>query len=239
MYPFGILVLTGILTGVWMVNARAAKKGLDREIALHFCVALVLCGLVGSHILRLLFFEPGLLWRHPAALFDYRQGGIYSFGGLFAGLLGGWWYLRSQNLKAARMWEYVDVLAFVFPFAWAFGRAGCAIAHDHPGMASNSWLAVNFPGGPRYDLGLLEFLLMLPLMALFLALDRRPRASGFYLGLFLAIYGAFRIWLDTLHDAGVPRLLLTPDRWWGLVAAVAGSLALAKALRHPPSVPTR
>ena len=225
-YPFGILVLVGILTGVWMLRARAAKLGLRRTLALHFCVALVLCGLAGAHVLRLLFFEPALLFTHPAALFDFHQGGIYSFGGLFAGLSGGWLFLRWKRLGAAQTWEYFDALAFVFPFAWLFGRAGCAVAHDHPGIRSSAWLAVRFPTGSRYDLGLIECLFMLPVIGLFLWLDRRPRPAGFYLGLFLAIYGPFRFWLDGLHDAGVPAFLLTPDRLWGLLATAAGLLIL-------------
>jgi phosphatidylglycerol---prolipoprotein diacylglyceryl transferase len=232
-YPFGILVLAGILTGVWMVRARAAQRGLDREVALRFCAAMILCGLAGAHLLRLLMFEPRLLWSNPAALFDFREGGIYSFGGLFAGLAGGWLYLRSQKLSAAKMWQYLDVLAFVFPFAWAFGRAGCAIAHDHPGILSRSWLAVDFPGGGRYDLGLLEFLFMLPMAGLFLWMDRLPRPAGFYLGMFLTIYGPFRIWLDSLHEPAVPRFILTPDQTMGLLAACAGALILKTALRPP------
>jgi phosphatidylglycerol:prolipoprotein diacylglycerol transferase len=164
-----------------------------------------------------------------------REGGIYSFGGLFAGLAGGWFYLRAQKLNAARMWQYIDALAFVFPFAWALGRAGCAVAHDHPGMASNSWLAVQFPGGGRYDLGLLECLFMLPLMGLFLWLDRRPRPAGFYLGLFLTVYGLFRIWLDSLHEPGVPRFLVTPDQAWGLLAAATGVAILGMVIRRTHS----
>jgi phosphatidylglycerol:prolipoprotein diacylglycerol transferase len=228
-YPFGILVLTGILTGVWMLRVRAAKSDLPGEVTLGFCAALLLCGLAGAHLLRLLFFEPVLLWTTPAAAFNFRQGGIYSFGGLVAGMGGGWWYLR----KSGKVWEYFDCLAFVFPFAWAFGRAGCAVAHDHPGISSDSWLAVQFPGGGRYDLGLLEFFFMIPTIGLFLWLDRRPRPAGFFLGLFLAIYGPFRFWLDGLHEPGAPSFILTPDHAWGLLATVAGAVILTRARNRP------
>jgi len=29
--------------------------------------------------------------------------------------------------------RYLDVIAYVFPFAWAIGRLACTVAHDHPG----------------------------------------------------------------------------------------------------------
>jgi phosphatidylglycerol:prolipoprotein diacylglycerol transferase len=235
-YPFGILVLAGILTGVWMLRARAAKRGLSPKIALGLGAAVVCCGLAGAHLLRLLFFEPRLLQLKPSVLFDFKQGGMYSFGGLFAGAAGAWIYLRWLKLGAAQTWEYFDLLAFVFPFGWIFGRAGCAVAHDHPGIRAYNWLSVNFPGGPRYDLGLLEFLFILPVIALFLWLDRRRRPAGFYLGVGLIIAGPFRFWLDSLHEPGVPRFILTPDQAWGLLATVAGVLVLAKVLRRPARV---
>ena len=54
---------------------------------------------------------------------------------------------------------YADVVASAFPMSWVFGRTGCTIAHDHPGMLSDAWFAVQYPGGGRFDLGLYEMLL--------------------------------------------------------------------------------
>jgi phosphatidylglycerol:prolipoprotein diacylglycerol transferase len=227
-YPYGLLVLAGILAGTGMLVWRAGKLGLDRTIAFRLAAVAVLCGMAGAHILRVLFFEPALFDRGARVLFDLRQGGIYSFGGMAAGIAGGLCLLRLSNLGEATGWDYLDLLAFSFPFGWIFGRAGCAVAHDHLGIRAHNWLSVDFPGGPRYDLGLLEFLFTLLAIAWFLWLDRRPRPAGFYLGVGLLVAGPFRIGLDRLHEPGVPRFILTPDQVWGLVSTVAGVLILAK-----------
>jgi phosphatidylglycerol:prolipoprotein diacylglycerol transferase len=232
LYPYGLLVLAGMLAGTWMLVWRAGKLGLRRPLAFRLAAVAVLCGMASAHALRVLIFEPALLRRGAGVLFDLRHGGIYSFGGLAGGIAGGLCLLRLSNLGAATPWDYFDLLAFSFPFGWIFGRAGCAIAHDHPGVRAYNWLSVNFPGGPRYDLGLLEFLFTLPSIGLFLWLDRRARPSGFYLGLGLIIAGTFRFGLDGLHEPGVPRFILTPDQAWGLLATVAGVLILAKAYRR-------
>jgi phosphatidylglycerol:prolipoprotein diacylglycerol transferase len=230
-YPYGILVMAGIIAGTAMLVWRAGRLGLDRNLAFRLSAVAVLCGMVGAHLLRVLFFQPALFSRGASVLFHISQGGLYSFGGLAGGIAGGFYFLRFCNLGAATCWDYFDLLAFSFPFGWIFGRAGCAVAHDHPGIRAYNWLSVNFPGGSRYDLGLLEFLFTIPAIALFLWLDRRPRPAGFYLGLWLIIYGTFRVCLDRLHEPGAPRFLLTPDQAWGLLATVAGVFILVKVFR--------
>ena len=219
-YPFGILAATGLLTGVWMLRARAAARGLDRAIAFRFGAVSVFCGLAGSLFLGLLISRPGL----------------YSFAALSAGGAAGWLYLRSIS-EGSKAIAYFDAATFVFPFAWVFVRAGCALAHDHPGIRSNHWLAVAFPGGGRFDLGLLEFLFLIPLAGLFLWLDRRPWPPGFFLGCFLAIYGVFRFCLDNLREPAGPRFLLTPDQAMGLLAATAAAIVLLRVWRGRASIP--
>src|SRR5207245_1227221 len=98
-------------------------------------------------------------------------GSMSSFGGLIGGIAGGLWVARRNGLTGARMFAFMDIVAFAFPFAWIFGRTGCALAHDHIGIASSSFWAVDFPGGPRFDLGLLELFYTLGIAALFFGLD--------------------------------------------------------------------
>ncbi len=37
---------------------------------------------------------------------------------------------------------------------------GCAVVHDHPGIRSDAWYAVAFPGGSRLDMGLVDCVLL-------------------------------------------------------------------------------
>src|SRR6185295_13710423 len=104
-------------------------------------------GFAGALLLKLVY-APGflhVLLTDPRGLLG-MAGGIASFGGLFAGLAGGVIYLW-RTVKAPAMWGYMDALAFVFPRAWLFGRIGCALSHDHPGMRTASWIGVRYPGG--------------------------------------------------------------------------------------------
>jgi phosphatidylglycerol:prolipoprotein diacylglycerol transferase len=203
-YPFGLLAAAALAVGWRLIVWRAPGTGR--------LTALVLAsGFYGSHVVFLLCFARADLSRllHPLD-------GIYSFGGIVVGLAVAVWLAPR-----GRLWQYLDAVAFAFPFAWTVARLGCFLAHDHPGRASTSWIAVRFPSGPRLDLGLIEALFAAGLAACFLLLDRRRRPAPFFTGTLLLLYGPFRVWLDTLHVRPVAA-----DRWFGWAAAAAGAALL-------------
>ena len=161
-------------------------------------------------------FQTADVARRPWRLLNPLDG-IYSFGGIVCGVLTVAWVARRYGFTRIQFWQYLDVAGFVFPFCWAIARAGCFLAHDHVGVASESWMAVRFPAGPRLDLGLIEALFTAAVAIGFLALDRRTWPTPFFFGLWLFVYGPFRLWLDTLQN--VPS---APDRGfgWGALARV-------------------
>jgi prolipoprotein diacylglyceryltransferase len=132
-------------------------------------------------------------------------------------------YCLVRRLSRFETLRRLDLLAFAMPMAWMIGRLGCALAHDHPGPFSTRWIAVRFPEGARYDLGVMEFLFLIGVTATFHLLDRRPRRIGFYLILFALLYGSFRIWLN-------PK-----DLYAGLFAILVGLLVLAHSVRAQPA----
>lgn len=137
-----------------------------------------------------------------------------------------------RRLPAAAIARFLDCVAFAFPFAWAVARAGCALAHDHPGVPSTHWLAVQFPGGPRWDLGLVEFLYTILIAGAFLLLDRRPRPTGLHAGLFLALYGPARFAMETVRTDDARYLGWTPAQYATPLLAAAGLAVLLAVLRR-------
>ena len=218
-----VLVAVGIFVGHLMLIRRARRTGRDPALAATLSLWMVLAGFAGAHLFKLLYL-PGIgsvLSKRPWFAFDLFNG-LASFGGIFAGLAGGLVYLWQRKLSASEALGYLDVVAYAFPFAWIFGRVACALTHDHPGVWSSSWLAVRYPDGPRWDLGLLEVFYILLVLTLFLLLDQRRRRAGFYLALFLVLYGPFRLVLDQLHVDVVRYLGWSVDQWAGAAATLAG-----------------
>ena len=227
--PFGTLVAIGVYVGSILTTRLGKRLGLHERVLTSFAAWVVGIGFLGGHMLDVIFYYPGQVLRDPLSLFRIWEG-LSSFGGFSGAIIGGFlwkWRYKSDILP------YADVVASSFPVGWVFGRTGCSVAHDHPGLASDAWFAVQYPGGGRFDLGLYEMLLTIPLALAFLWLRKKPRPWGFYVGAITIAYAPVRFALDFLRasepiaDSGGltaavdPRYGgLTPAQWacFGLLA---------------------
>jgi len=227
--PFGALVAMGVYVGSLLATRQGRRLGLNERVMTSFVAWVVGGGFLGGHMLDVIFYYPGQVLRDPLSLFRIWEG-LSSFGGFSGAIMGG--FLWKWRYKAEIL-PYADVIASSFPAAWVFGRTGCSVAHDHPGLPSDAWFAVQYPGGGRFDLGLYEMLLTIPLALAFLWLRKKPRPWGFYVGAITIAYAPVRFALDFLRVAepiaesgGLvaavdPRYAgLTPAQWacFGLLA---------------------
>ena len=224
---FGILVAAAILLGYWMLIRRAEKLGFNADIASRLAIWLVACGLLGAHLFAVTLSDPKDIFSDPLVLLRLWEG-LSSFGGFLGGILGGIWFMWNYSLRYAEAWKYFDLVAFVFPFAWILGRAGCFLAHDHPGVETAGWWAVRYPDGQRFDLGLLELLYTLILVGIFLVLDRRQRPTGFYFALFFFLYGPGRFFMDELRINEVKYFGFTLAQHGAVVGALFGGSVLLR-----------
>ena len=230
---FQLLVFVAVVVGYGITARRAVRKGWDRDVVLGTVLWAVLSGFVVSHVFDTLLYERDSLRRNPLVILEF-WGTMSSFGGLIGGILGGVFALRRRKFSVTQIVEFFDITAYAFAFAWIFGRLGCSLAHDHVGIATGSFLAVRFPGGPRYDLGLLELFWTLAFCALQLWLDRKPRPAGFFVALFLVAYGPVRFGLDMLRIGDERYLGWTPGQYASLAAAAIGLALLVKVNQPEP-----
>jgi phosphatidylglycerol:prolipoprotein diacylglycerol transferase len=173
-HGFGILVGAALLTGYGIALRMSRARSLDPDCTGWMYAGSLLVGLFAGYAVG----NPGV------SSWGAAVGGVSAVAG--AGLL----YQGRAALP------YLDVLAFAFPFTYALARAGCFLAHDHVGARSSHWLAVQFPGGSRFDLGLLECLAALGVGLVGVAL-RRWRLTPGVLAALLALFcivGKLSIW---------------------------------------------
>ena len=240
--PFGALVASGVYLGAYLTLRRAKRIGLNEKVMASFIAWVVGIGFVGGHVFDELFYYPERLVQDPLSLLRLWDG-LSSFGGFTGAFIG---VLIWRKRYGVPVLPYADNVMSMLPVGWALGRTGCAVAHDHPGLPSEAWFAVQYPGGGRFDLGLLEMQLTLPLMVAFLLLARKPRPWGFFSAIACISYAPIRFALDflreheavpgELHGAIDPRYFyLTPAQWECFALLGLGLVMLRQVLERVAS----
>ena len=231
---FRMLALAAVAVEYAIVVKRAPRHGFTSEQASSLIAWATVLGLASAHIFDVLAYYPERLRNDPLELFRV-WGSLSSWGGMVGGLGGLAFVAWRRGLGATGVLRFVDLAVYALPITLAVGRFGCALQHDHLGVASTHFLAVNFPTGPRFDLGLLEFLYLIPISLIFVALGRKPRPAGFYLGLFFALYGPGRFVMDVLRAEDARYFGWTPAQYLCVVTALAGTALVVWSLRRGAS----
>jgi len=261
-HAFGVLVAVAMLVGIQGTIWRCRKLSLDTDLCADLLFYMLIAAFVSAHLTAVFAYFPHEVANNPWMLLKIWEN-ISSFGGILGALFGIWLFFRwkSPPLPPGTGWRYLDAIAFVFPFAWAIGRLGCTVAHDHPGTVTTFPLGVSLstpkagayltyfyreagrlgdlPDPARlarmayHDLGWYEFLFTLFFLCpAFLILDRKPRPTGFFPLAFILLYVPVRFFLDFLRISDARYGGLT----FGQYAAIAGFAAAGYvALRRTPS----
>jgi phosphatidylglycerol:prolipoprotein diacylglycerol transferase len=267
LHPFGVLVATAVVIGMALAKWRARQHGFDLQKLESFIAFMLFVGFAAAHALDEILYRPLQVVERPWSLFFFWEG-IGSFSGFIGALVGivlwrhfelrdalrfGPWKLGFLSVgpiafsklvrrkKPLPILPFADLILSVFPIAWIFGRAGCSVAHDHPGSTASAgdWLAVAFPASnptaiegpgrhvslgpitvieghfPRYDLGTLELFVAVGIATICVLLWRRHRTTGTYAVIVSLIYAPVRFGLDFLRieSTDIRYARLTPAQW--------------------------
>jgi phosphatidylglycerol:prolipoprotein diacylglycerol transferase len=208
---YGLMYLAAFLLTWLGLRARAklpwSKVGPAQVDDVVFYGALG--AIVGGRIGYMLVYGLSELVADPLSLFTVWKGGMSFHGGLAGVLLAMWLYARSKGM---RLFDITDAVA-----PWAsggifFGRMGNFINGElwgRPTSPDAPW-AVIVDGEARHASQLYEaFLEGAVLCAVLWLYTRKPRPTMAASGLFLLLYGSFRILIEFVRE---------PDRQLGYVA---------------------
>lgn len=220
LHAWGMFLACGFFVGALTAGWMAKKRGLKPSIVYDLVPWLAIAGMLGGRIVHVLVYDPAYYAAHPLETFAIWQGGLSVYGGLFACIACGVWYLRRKHVD---VFAYADVMVFGLPFGKILGRIGCFLIHDHPGTLTDFALGVKYPNGEvRHDLGLYLAINAVLLSLLFVWLARKPRKTGTYIIIFSLWYGIARFFLDFLRVVDVRYAGLTPGQYFSLLCVLFG-----------------
>ncbi|MFY0562827.1 prolipoprotein diacylglyceryl transferase [Archangium lansingense] len=220
--PFGIFVALGVLFAAHRLAKMAERDGLDATPLQDYAPWGVGVGVVVGHLFHLFAYHPEELSKSPFQILKVWDG-LSSFGGLIGGILAAVVFFK---LKKLRFRDYADSFALAVTPGWAIARLGCFAVHDHPGVRTDFFLAVNFPaslGGPRHDLGLYDAAFLFAISGLLIVLRNAGMLRGRLLPLLSILYACGRFFFDSLRATD---LSYVDARYFGLTPAQFGCFAL-------------
>ena len=240
---WGLLVATGMITGLAFATLLAKKYFLAKEVIWDMVVWAIVGGLIGGRLAHVLFYEPAYYLQAPLEMLKIWHGGMSSTGGFIGAFLGLYLYARRRKFKFTELLPYLDVLSISLWLGWGVGRIGCFFIHDHPGKLTNFFLAVSFSSGARHDLGLYEVILGLVIFGIYFSLFKifAKKRWGLSTASSFLTYAVVRFFLDFLRAEDVPGsdvryFFLTPSQWGMLVVALGLTFWLAKDRMLKPKV---
>jgi phosphatidylglycerol:prolipoprotein diacylglycerol transferase len=255
---FGMIVAAGVLIGAAILRRYAEWHGVSDEHIRGLTTWIMVAGFLGAHEFDVLAYqwdrisESWELWppSHWPLIIRFWDG-ISSYGGFIGGAAGFALYVWWKRLPVRL---FADIAVIGLLPAFTIGRIGCTVVSDHIGAAvdPSKWyaflamdyprnlnmahLAEHYPGTSEFirawNLGLIEFLYLVPVNALLLWLafrtKKRPHA-GVLAGLAGVLYAPVRFFLDFLRPEETdPRHLgLTFAQWASFLAFGVGLYVIA------------
>jgi len=227
---FRITLTLAVVSFLWVAERTARRKGLPIVESARMAAAALALGGIGSYLTMLLAYFPEIGfsgdWRAIAAF-----GGMSSTGALFGGHLGAWLVTR-RYWSVEKSLQFQDAIIPAYGVALTIGRVGCALAHEHLGIHTDVWFAVDFPTGPQLDMGLIELVLLLPITAAMFYVDRHSRRPGTTLAFGFICHGVMRFFLDFWRVDDKTYFGLMPSQYLSVLFVLTALLVLALAYRR-------
>ncbi len=201
-YTWGVLLIIGIITAIYIFWRRATVEGYEEEKILDMAALSVFGGFLGSRVMWYLLHITefnGDIFR-VVSIFSYP--GFSFWGGIVGAGLVGWWYAKKRHWN---FWELADFVAIPAVFGQILSYFGHFLSGSAFGEPTRLFWGIRVPGFADFRHPVQVYVVVL-LAAFLISLHMRSRRAFkkgtlilralLGIGIILAITSFFRV--DTL-----------------------------------------
>lgn len=227
---YGLILLTGMLTGIAVVRWLAQRRGLDPEFALDAAPVVILAAVAGARLYYLLL-RNDYYRENPRELISLQLQGLTIHGALVGGILAFAWLCLRRNQPVL---AWADVVIAGVPIGQAIGRWGNWANQEAFGTPSDLPWAVHIDPARRppefatyetfhpaflYE-GLLDIVIAGVLITMVLKGANGRFRNGEVLGVYCVLYGVVRLIVERVRT---DSLMIGP---WPAAYWLSGALIL-------------
>lgn len=202
---YSLAYIAGIICALFFLKKQNDQhKIMSQQAYDDWLMWIVFSIIIGGRLGYVLFYNIDYFLANPSEILMVWHGGMSFHGGLFGVIFGMYLFCRKFKITYFRL---MDVLAIIAPIGLFFGRIANFINLELYGRATNSDYGVIFPGAgdfPRHPSQLYEAVLEgLILFIILFSLSRFTKIQqriGAISGLFLMLYGIFRIIIENFRE---------------------------------------
>ena len=240
MPTYGILLVLGMLAGLWVVTRQARKAGLSPDVITDMAVYAIIAGLLGAKLL-LLIVEWPYYSRNPRDMLSLFQSGGVFYGGLLGAIPVAFWYARRHQLDG---WKTADVLAPGVVLGQAVGRLGCFMAGCCYGRPTDVPWAVTFTDlyanrnvgtpldTPLHPTQIYESLACFMILGILLWMAPRKRFHGQVVLAYVTLYAVARFVIERFRGDAIRGFVLGGRLSTSQAIAIAMIVAVALVLPY-------
>lgn len=237
-HSYGLMIVIGFLSGLWLAIYRGKKRGIDKEIFMDLGFYLLLSAMFGAKLLHVIIFwhdyvrDIPQIWNHPKELFTYLGSGLVFFGGLLFAIPAGIIYIYKKDLP---LWEVADIFVPSIPLAHGFGRIGCFLAGCCYGKQCSLPWAVTFTNSqslaptniPIHPTQLYSSITNFTIAGILLILSSKLPRYGQLFWTYLIIYPICRFIIEFYRDdpRGTVIWGLTTSQFIGIIVFIIAIIA--------------
>ena len=203
---YSLAYLIGILAAWYLIyfNNKKYKLGFDKQ-SLEDLVFYITMGIIlGGRLGYALFYGGTEMWVKPWRLLELWKGGMSFHGGIVGVIVASFLYAKSHKMKFLKI---TDLVALYSPIGMFLGRLANFVNDELWGRETEVPWAVRFPNGgyiPRHPSQLyeavLEGVVLFIVLNLLWCLPKIRNHEGIVSGLFILLYGLFRISLEQFRQ---------------------------------------
>src|SRR5574339_451755 len=214
---YGLIVLTAIQVGIWLIAREAERKGFKKEDFYGAAVWIIVAGILGARLFHVLDHWHQYSQNPIRALYIW-EGGLAIWGALVGGLIAGALIARQRGWRFPKL---LDAAAPGLVLAQAIGRIACVITGDAMGKPTNGpfGFAYTSPNAVVPELGVYytpmpvyEIIVNLGIFAVLWQLRKRNWADGRLFLVYLILYSLVRFFLAFTSSYRIIALGLTQSQ---------------------------